>query len=96
MRVDGGLGGSPATWARIWPSSSAIASAPVPLTAWYVSTMTRSSPTASRSAISTGTSCIVEQFGLATMPSWRAASSALTWLTTSGTPGSIRHATSCR
>ena len=31
--------------------------------------------------MSTGTSCIVEQFGLAMMPSWGAASSGLTWLT---------------
>ena len=70
----------PATWARIWPSSSARASAPVPDTDWYVSTMTRSRPTVSRSAISTGTSCIVEQFGLAMMPSWPSRSSGLTWL----------------
>ena len=42
--------------------------------------------------MSTGTSCIVEQFGLAMMPSCQARSSGLTWLTTSGTAGSIRHA----
>ena len=38
------------------------------------------------------TSCIVEQFGLAMIPAWPAASSGLTWLTTSGTAGSIRQA----
>jgi len=32
-------------------------------TDWYVSTTTRSNPTVSRSAISTGTSCMVEQLG---------------------------------
>ena len=53
--------------------------------------MTRSRPTASRSAIRSGTSCIVEQLGLAMMPSWAAASSSLTPTTTSGTPGSMRH-----
>ena len=41
---------------------------PVPDTDWYVSTTTRSRPTASRSAMSTGASCIVEQFGLAMIP----------------------------
>src|SRR3990172_2017870 len=40
----------------------------------------------------TGTSCIVEQLGLATIPSCQARSSGLTWLTTSGTAGSIRQA----
>src|SRR5207247_2656422 len=35
---------------------------------------------------------IVEQFGLATMPGWPSMSSGLTWLTTSGTVGSIRQA----
>ncbi len=84
--------GSPATWARIWPSNSAIASAPVPDTAWYVSTMTRSMPTLSRIAIRIGTSCIVEQLGLAMMPGWPSRSSGLTSLTTSGIVGSIRHA----
>ena len=54
--------------------------------------MTRSRPTASRRAMSTGTSCIVEQFGLAMMPSCASRSSGLTWLTTSGTFGSIRQA----
>src|SRR6185295_12969711 len=49
-------------------------------------------PTESRSAMSTGTSCIVEQFGLAMMPSCQSRSSGFTWLTTSGTFGSIRHA----
>ena len=34
--------------------------------------MTRSMPTLSRSAAKSGISCIVEQFGLATMPSWSA------------------------
>ena len=65
---------------------------PVPDTAWYVSTTTRSRPTASRNAISTGTSCIVEQLGLATMPSCHSRSSGFTWLTTSGTAGSMRQA----
>ncbi len=59
---------------------------PVPETAWYVSTTTRSRPTASRSAMSGGTSCIVLQFGLAMMPSWASRSAGLTWLTTSGMP----------
>ena len=54
--------------------------------------MTRSSPTESRSAIRTGTSCIVEQLGLAMMPGCPSRSSGLTWLTTSGIEGSIRHA----
>ncbi len=45
-----------------------MASAPVPETDWYVSTTTRSSPTLSRRAMSTGASCIVEQFGFAMMP----------------------------
>ena len=53
--------------------------------------MTRSSPTASRSAMSSGTSCIVEQLGLAMMPSCIAASLGLTSATTSGMPGSMRH-----
>ncbi len=35
---------------------------------------------------------MVEQLGLATMPSCQARSSGLTWLTTSGTEGSIRQA----
>ena len=64
----------------------------MPDTLWYVSTTTRSMPTASRSAISTGASCMVEQLGFATMPSWNAASSGLTWLTTRGTSGFIRQA----
>ena len=80
------------TWARTWPSSSAIASAPVPETDWYVSTTTRSRPTLSRRAMRTGASCIVEQFGLAMIPSWVAASSGLTWDTTRGTPTVIRQA----
>jgi hypothetical protein len=42
--------------------------------------------------MSTGASCIVEQFGLAMMPSCQAASSGFTWLTMSGTVGSIRQA----
>jgi hypothetical protein len=46
----------------------------------------------SRSAISTGTSCMVEQLGLAMMPSCHSPSSGFTWLTMSGTAGSIRHA----
>ena len=49
-------------------------------------------PTASRSAMSGGMSCIVEQLGLAMIPSCQARSSGLTWLTTSGTAGSMRHA----
>ena len=53
--------------------------------------MTRSRPTVSRRAMSSGTSCIVEQLGLAMMPSWAAASSGFTWETTSGMPGSMRH-----
>ncbi len=57
-----------------------------------MSTTTRSIPTLSRRAISTGTSCIVEQFGLAMMPAWSAASAGFTWLTTRGTLGSIRQA----
>ena len=69
-----------------------MASAPVPETDWYVSTTTRSRPTASRSAIRTGTSCIVEQFGLAMIPSWPSRSSGLTCDTTSGIAGSIRQA----
>ncbi len=48
-------------------------------------------PALSRRAASTGISCIVEQLGLATMPSWAAASASLTPATTSGTPGSMRH-----
>jgi hypothetical protein len=32
--IDAGLLGLAATWARIWPSNSAIASPPVPETAW--------------------------------------------------------------
>ncbi len=64
----------------------------MPATDWYVSTIIRSIPTASRSAISGGISCIVEQFGLAMMPSCHARSSALTCETTSGTDGSMRHA----
>ncbi len=54
--------------------------------------MTRSRPTASRRAISGGMSCIVEQLGLAMIPSCHARSSGLTCDTTSGTVGSIRHA----
>ena len=46
----------------------------------------------SRSAIRTGASCIVEQFGLATMPGWPSRSSGLTCETTSGIVGSIRQA----
>src|SRR5687768_6258135 len=42
--------------------------------------------------MSTGASCIVEQFGFAMIPSWPARSSGLTWLTTSGMAGSIRQA----
>ena len=57
-----------------------------------MSTTTRSRPTASRSAISTGASCIVEQFGLATIPGCPSRSSGLTWDTTSGTVVSIRQA----
>ena len=57
-----------------------------------MSTTTRSIPTASRSAISGGSSCIVEQLGFAMIPSWPSRSSGLTWLTTSGTSGSMRHA----
>ncbi len=41
--------------------------------------------------MSRGTSCMVEQLGLAMMPSWSAASSGFTCDTTSGTPGSMRH-----
>ena len=52
-----------------------------------MSTITRSSPTASRRAMSTGRSCIVEQFGLAMMPSCHSPSSGFTWLTMSGTAG---------
>ena len=46
----------------------------------------------SRRAIRTGASCIVEQFGLATIPGWPSRSSGLTCETTSGIVGSIRHA----
>ena len=42
--------------------------------------------------MSTGTSCIVEQLGLAMMPSCHSPSSGFTWLTMSGTLGSIRQA----
>ena len=91
VRVDVRLGVRPAAYDAIWPSSSVTALLPVPLTDWYVSTMTRSMPTASRSAANSGMSCIVEQFGFATMPSCSAASASLTPATTSGTPGSMRH-----
>jgi hypothetical protein len=57
-----------------------------------VSTTTRSNPTLSRRAIKTGRSCIVEQFGLAMMPSCHSPSSGFTWLTMSGTFGSMRQA----
>src|SRR3990172_5114937 len=53
--------------------------------------MTRSSPTASRRAMSGGASCMVEQLGLAMMPSCSPASPGLTSTTTSGTAGSMRH-----
>src|SRR6266550_1449067 len=39
-----------------------------------------------------GTSCIVEQFGLAMIPGWPSRSPGLTWLTTRGIVGSIRQA----
>ena len=52
----------------------------------------RSMPTASRSAISGGMSCIVEQLGLAMIPSCQSRSSGLTCDTTSGTSGSMRQA----
>ena len=42
--------------------------------------------------MSGGTSCIVLQLGLAMIPSCASRSSGLTWLTTSGMPGSIRQA----
>src|SRR5829696_1079987 len=42
--------------------------------------------------MSTGASCIVEQFGLAMMPGWPSRSSGLTCETTNGMVGSIRHA----
>ena len=41
--------------------------------------------------MSSGTSCIVEQLGLAMMPSWSPASSGFTCDTTRGMPGSMRH-----
>src|SRR3972149_371540 len=53
--------------------------------------MRRSSPTASRRAMSGGASCMVEQLGLAMMPSCSPASPGLTSTTTSGTAGSMRH-----
>ena len=69
-----------------------MASAPVPETLWYVSTTTRSRPTLSRSAMRTGTSCMVEQFGLAMMPWWVAASPGFTCDTIRGTPSVMRQA----
>src|SRR3954447_5076120 len=54
--------------------------------------ITRSMPTVSRIGFSTGISCMVEQFGFATMPRWPRAASGLTSATTSGTSGSIRNA----
>ncbi len=50
----------------------------------------RSIPAASSIGLSATTICIVEQFGLATMPRWSARSSGLTSETTSGTPSFIR------
>ena len=55
-------------------------------------TITRSIPAASWIGLSAITICIVEQFGFATMPSWRSSASRLTSATTSGTLGSIRQA----
>ena len=48
-------------------------------------------PAASCSGLSATTICIVEQFGLATIPRWPSSASGLTSETTSGTSSSIRH-----
>ena len=49
-------------------------------------------PAASWIGLSATISCIVEQFGLATMPWWPSSASGLTSATTSGTSGSRRKA----
>ena len=47
-------------------------------------------PTASRIGLSATTICMVEQLGLATMPSWPSSASGLTSATTSGTSSFMR------
>ena len=70
--------------------SRSIDCAPAPETDWYVATRTRTSPAASCSGFRTQVSGIVQQFGLATMPSCSSARTGFTSGTTSGMPGSSR------
>jgi len=82
--------GLPADQSRACCSSSAIALAPAPLTAWYVLTTSRLIGLTWCSG-QTGTfMMIVEQLGLAMMPLCHARSCGLTSGTTSGTDGSMR------
>ena len=64
--------------------------APAPDTDWYVATRTRTRPAASCSGFSTHVSGIVQQFGLATIPSCSSARGPFTSGTTSGIPASSR------
>ena len=72
--------------------SRSIAEAPAPETDWYVAIRTRRRPAAWCSGARTQVSGIVQQFGLATMPSCSSARSPFTSGTTSGIPSVSRKA----
>src|SRR3954447_16028839 len=77
-------------------ASSSTPATPEPETAWYVEAISRTSPAASCSGLSTGIAAIVVQLGVAMMPrpaaTTPAIASGLTSETTSGMAGSLRNA----
>src|SRR4051812_15173571 len=82
--------------AATWVANSSTPATPEPETAWYVEAISRTSPAASCSGLSTGIAAIVVQLGLAMMPrpaaTTPAIASGLTSDTTSGMAGSLRNA----